>query len=323
VTSDTHLPVLPVILGPTASGKSALALQLAESFGCAEIVSCDSVAVFRDFEIGTAKPSRADRARVPHHLIDVVSPGEFFTAGDYARCARQAINGISERGAVPILVGGTGLYLKALLQGIFVGPPRSEGLRTRLRSREDERETGYLHRILARLDPESAKIIHPNDKPKIIRAIEVCLSSRKRISDLWKNRAEPLIGFRIARIGLHPERQLLYERINLRCERMWRAGLVEETRELLRRYSELQSEPEKLRQSPFYSLGYRQALQVIRGELTSEEALLAMQQAHRNYAKRQLTWFRKEPDVCWLAAFGEDAETIAQTWLLCTSRSMT
>jgi len=312
VTADATLPILPVIIGPTASGKSALAMRLAETFGNAEIVSCDSVAVFRDFEIGTAKPSRVDRARIPHHLIDVASPVDVFTAGDYARLARKAITEISERGHVAIVAGGTGLYLRALLQGLFAGPERSEELRSRLRIREEERGPEYLHRILKKLDVTSAEKIHANDKAKVIRAIEVCLTARKKITELWKSPGEPLSGFQILRIGLQPERQLLYDRINQRCAKMWQEGLVEETRALLVRYSELASDPEKFRQSPFISLGYRQAVQCIRGELTSEQALATMQQAHRNYAKRQMTWFRKEPNVRWLAAFGEEAGTVAE-----------
>jgi tRNA dimethylallyltransferase len=311
VETETQLPILPVIVGPTASGKSALAMRLAESFGRAEIVSCDSVAVFREFEIGTAKPSREDRAKVRHHLIDVVGPVAVFTAGDYARLARQALADVSARGAVPIVAGGTGLYLRALLQGLFVGPARSEELRTRLRLLAEERGHEYLHRVLKRLDATSAGAIHANDQAKVIRAIEVCLASRTKITELWKNKAEPLRGYRAIRIGLQPERQLLYERINQRCAKMWQDGLAEETRGLLEKYPELQSDQERLRQSPFISLGYRQAVQYIRGEITNEEALGSMQQAHRNYAKRQMTWFRREPDVHWLAAFGGEARTVA------------
>src|SRR5271157_5023217 len=170
-------PLLLVILGPTASGKSALAVSLADRFS-GEIVSCDSVAVYRNFEIGTAKPSREDRARIPHHLIDVAEPGEPFTAGEYARQARAAIREITQRGHVPIVVGGTGLYLRALLEGLFRGPQRSEELRERLRRRVEQNGADYLHRLLRRLDPDAAAKIHANDIPKLIRAIEVCLASR-------------------------------------------------------------------------------------------------------------------------------------------------
>ena len=235
--ATTPDPLLVVILGPTASGKSALAISLAERFP-GEIVSCDSVAVYRNFEIGTAKPSRDDRARVPHHLIDVAEPGEPFTAGEYARQARVALNEITERGHLPIVVGGTGLYLRALLEGLFPGPQRSDELRERLRARAAERGSAYLHRVLQRLDPASAAAIHPNDAPKLIRAIEVCLTARGPMSQLWRQGREPLQGFRILRLGLNPRREQLYERINRRAVQMFDDGLIAETQWLLERYGD-------------------------------------------------------------------------------------
>ncbi len=289
-------PLLVVVLGPTASGKSALAIDLAERFS-GEIVSCDSVAVYRNFEIGTAKPSRDDRARVPHHLIDVADPGEPFTAGEYARQARAALNGISERGHLPIVVGGTGLYLRALLEGLFPGPQRSDELRERLRTRASERGSNYLHRLLQRLDPASAAAIHPKDTPKLIRAIEVCLTASGPMSQLWQQGRDPLRGFRVLRIGLNPPRERLYDRINRRAARMFDDGLVAEAQSLLERYGDIR---------PIHSLGYQQALQCIRGELTLEQAIAAAQQGHRNYAKRQMTWFRREPNVTWLEGFGDN-----------------
>jgi tRNA dimethylallyltransferase len=289
-------PLLVVILGPTASGKSALAISLAERFS-GEIVSCDSVAVYRNFEIGTAKPSREDRARIPHHLIDVAEPDEPFTAGEYARQARAALNGISQRGRLPIVVGGTGLYLRALLEGLFPGPQRSDELRERLRARATERGSAYLHCLLQRLDPASAAAIHPNDTPKLIRAIEVCLTARGPMSELWEQGRDPLQGFRVLRIGLNPAREQLYDRINRRAAQMFDDGLVAETQTLLERYGDV---------SPIHSLGYEQALQHIRGELTLAQAIAAAQQGHRNYAKRQMTWFRREPNVTWLEGFGDD-----------------
>src|SRR5271169_5290973 len=228
--------LLVVILGPTASGKSSLAVRLAQQFS-GEIVSCDSVAVYRYFEIGTAKPSREDRARVAHHLIDVAEPGEAFTAGEYVRQARAALAAIAQRGRLPIVVGGTGLYLRALLEGLFPGPQRSEDLRVRLRLRAAELGSPYLHRILARLDPQAASTIHANDVPKLIRAIEVCLASRQKMTELWQQRGrDPLRGFRILRLGLDPDRQALYDRINRRAQAMFEGGLVEETKHLLERY---------------------------------------------------------------------------------------
>lgn len=294
-------PLQVVILGPTASGKSALAISLAERFA-GEIVSCDSVAVYRHFEIGTAKPSQGDRSRVPHYLIDVADPGEAFTAGEYARQARAALNAIAGRGRLPIVVGGTGLYLRALLDGLFPGPQRSDELRERLRARVSERGSGYLHRLLLRLDPVGASQIHANDAAKLIRAIEVCLATRAPMSELWQERGrDPLRGFRILRIGLNPPREKLYERINMRAARMFEDGLVAETESLLQRFGDARDV------TPIYSLGYQQARQHLRGELTLAQAVTAVQQGHRNFAKRQMTWFRREPGVAWLEGFGDEA----------------
>ncbi len=293
-------PLLVVVLGPTASGKTALALVLAERFQ-GEIVNCDSVAMYREFDIGTAKPSASERARVPHHLLDCVAPTSHVTAGEYARQARQVLDEIKTRGNLPVLAGGTGLYLRALLEGLFPGPQRSEELRQRLRERAENRGSSYLHRILRRLDPAAAGKIHANDTPKLIRAIEVCLASRQKMTDLWQQRGrDPLQGFRILRLGLDPDRQALYDRINHRAQQMFETGLIEETQRLSEKYGNAAG--------PLSSLGYKQAIQFLRGELTREQALQAAQQAHRNYAKRQMTWFRREPEVTWLNGFGDDAQ---------------
>ena len=174
--------LLIVLLGPTASGKTALSLNLAEHFS-GEIVSCDSVAIFREMEIGTAKPSREERQRAPHHLIDIRNPDEPYTAGDYSRDARESLTGISERGNLPIVTGGTGLYLRALIDGLFAGPARSESLRDRLRKKEARHGAGTLHRLLAQIDPATAATMHANDLPKIIRALEVPLLTRRTLSD--------------------------------------------------------------------------------------------------------------------------------------------
>src|SRR3954470_8425143 len=205
-------PLLVVILGPTASGKTSLSLALAEKFN-GEIVSCDSVAVYRGFDVGTAKPSPAERARVPHHLLDVAEPLQPFTAGDYSKLARATINDISSRGKMPIVGGGTGLYLRALLEGLFAGPPRSEELRERLRAAAELHGAGHLHEVLQRLDPAAAEKIHANDHSKLIRAIEVCMAARSRMTELWERGRNPLTGFRIVRIGLEPDRSALYTRI--------------------------------------------------------------------------------------------------------------
>ena len=252
-------PLLVVLLGPTASGKTALSLEMAERFG-GEIVSCDSVAVYRDLEIGTAKPTTAERARVPHHMIDVVSPVEPYSAGDYSRSARAALADISARGRVPIVTGGTGLYLRALIDGLFAGPERSEALRDRLRSLTAKRGPGALHRVLRRFDPGSAALIHPNDEPKLIRAIEVSMTAGQPMSVAWRQGRERLKGFRVLRIGLEPERKALYSRINQRAEEMFREGLVAETEVLVAKYGEACR--------PLDSLGYKQAKAVLQGTLT-------------------------------------------------------
>ena len=304
VPSAQPEPLLVVVLGPTASGKTALSLALAERFH-GEIVNCDSVAMYREFDIGTAKPTASELARAPHHLLDCVVPTDHVTAGEYARQARQVLEEIKTRGHLPILVGGTGLYLRALLEGLFPGPQRSEELRRRLRERVESRGSSYLHRILRRLDRAAAEKIHANDTPKLIRAIEVCLASRQKMTELWQQRGrDRLRGFCVLRLGLEPDRQALYERINRRAQQMFEAGLVEETQRLLEKYGAAAG--------PMSSLGYKQAVQFLRGELTREQALQAAQQAHRNYAKRQMTWFRSEPEVHWLNGFGDDMQ-IQQT----------
>ena len=296
-------PLLVVVLGPTASGKTALSLALAERFD-GEIVNCDSVAMYREFDIGTAKPTATERVRAPHHLFDCVGPASHVTAGEYARQARQVLEEIKARGRLPIIVGGTGLYLRALLEGLFPGPQRSEELRARLRERVDSRGSKYLHRILQRLDRAAAGKIHANDTPKVIRAIEVCLASRQKMTELWQQGRDSLHGFRIFRLGLDPDREALYDRINARAQQMFEAGLVEETQRLLEKYG--------AGAGPLSSLGYKQAVQLLRGELTRDPALQAAQQAHRNYAKRQMTWFRREPEVYWLRGFGDEARIQAE-----------
>jgi tRNA dimethylallyltransferase len=303
-------PLVAVVLGPTASGKTALALAIARRFR-GEIVNCDSVAMYREFEIGTAKPSAAERAEVPHHLLDCVDPLADVSAGEYARRARQVLHEIALRGSeqrrhLPIVSGGTGLYLRALLEGLFPGPQRSEDLRNKLRGRAEKHGTEHLHRILRRLDASAADRIHTNDVPKVIRAIEVCLASRppsrptsrRTMTELWQEGREPLRGFRIMRLGLNPDREALYARINQRAAKMFDQELIAETERLLAKYGE--------QARPLASLGYKQAVQFLRGEMDRESALIAAQQAHRNYAKRQITWFRREPDVHWLAGFGDD-----------------
>jgi tRNA dimethylallyltransferase len=289
-------PLLVAILGPTGSGKTALSIALGQRFD-GEIVSCDSVAVYCGLEIGSAKPSAAQRQLVPHHLLDVVAPDAFYTAGDYARAARGAIAEIVGRGRLPIVTGGTGLYLRALLQGLFPGPRRSSELRARLLRRVEARGPASLHRILTRLDPASAARIHANDLSKVMRAIEVTIAGARPMSEAWKEGRQVLTGYRVLRLGLDPQRAQLYERINSRAGAMFAQGLIEETRALIARHG---SPP------ALDSLGYRQAAQHLTGALTLEQAISAAAQGHRNYAKRQLTWFRREPGVLWLNGFGDD-----------------
>ena len=260
--------------------------------------------MYREFRIGTAKPTPEEQRRAPHHLFDVIEPAAFTTAGEYARIAREVLGAIQKRGALPIVVGGTGLYLRALLEGLFPGPQRSDELRERLRERAHEKGPQYLHRILRRMDTDAAARIHENDVPKMIRAIEVCLSAKQPMSEQWKSGRDPLAGFNIVRIGLDPDRAKLYERINQRVLRMFDSGLVEETEQILKKYGEAAR--------PLTSIGYKQAVQLLRGELDREAAIHAVQQAHRNYAKRQMTWFRREPEVTWIHGFGDEAEVIAQ-----------
>jgi tRNA dimethylallyltransferase len=302
LTSAGRDPLLVILLGPTASGKTALSLTLAEKLK-GEIVSCDSVAVYRGMDLGSAKPSPEERARAPHHLIDVTEPAHPMTAGAYSRASRQALKEITSRGHRPIVTGGTGLYLRALTEGLFAGPQRDEDLRVRLRASAAKRGSEWLLRILTRIDPSSAARIHANDTPKLIRAVEVCLASRRPMSQVLESEGarDPLTGYRLLRIGLNPPRQALYDRLNRRCAQMFAAGLVDETRSLLARYGRVKA---------LDSLGYRQALTVIDGEADLPTAIAAAQQGHRNYAKRQLTWFRREPDVQWLQAFGDEPATL-------------
>jgi tRNA dimethylallyltransferase len=293
-------PLLVVVVGPTAGGKTTLSLALAEHFD-GEIINCDSVAMYREFEVGTAKPAAAERLRAPHHLLDFVAPTEYITAGQYARQARQVIEEIDSRGHLPIVAGGTGLYLRALLEGLFPGPQRSEKLRQRLRERHASRSSNYLHRLLHHLDGAAAEKIHAHDTPKLIRAIEICLASRRKMTELWQQQGrDPLLGFRILRIGLDPDRNALYERINQRAQNMFEHGLIQESETLLQKYGDAAR--------PLTSLGYRQAVEFLHGDLSREQALEAAQQAHRNYAKRQMTWFRREPEVTWLNGFGSDPQ---------------
>jgi tRNA dimethylallyltransferase len=291
-------------VGPTASGKTSLALKLAEQFD-GEIVSCDAVAVYRGLDVGSAKPTAAERARAPHHAIDILDPDEPSTAGDYARAARAALAEIRARGRLPIVTGGTGLYLRALLEGLAPAPPRDEELRERLRERAARHGSEYLHRLLKHVDPAAAAAIHPNDVPKMIRSVEVTLAARQPQREQWQAGRDRLQGFRVLQMGLNPPRVALYARINERAARMFDEGLLEETAAARDRYGDACR--------ALGSLGYAQALAMLRGEMTRAEAIAAAQQGHRNYAKRQMTWFRRDKQIEWLAGFGDDTDVQART----------
>ncbi|MEO8024975.1 MAG: tRNA (adenosine(37)-N6)-dimethylallyltransferase MiaA, partial [Bryobacteraceae bacterium] len=255
---------LLVLLGPTGSGKSDLALFLASLLPC-EIVSCDSLQIYRGFDIGTAKVGAGLRDGVPHHLIDIASPREAFSAGDYARIARPLLVEISSRGRIPVVTGGTGFYLRALLYGLADAPARDEALRARLSARE-ARSPNSLHRILRRLDRKAAERIHSNDTHKLIRALEITIRSRRTLSEIHAAPPTPLAGFDTLKLGLNPSREELRKALDLRASRMFESGLIEEVQALLA--SGLTGN-----EKPFESLGYKQALTVIRSQATLAEAI--------------------------------------------------
>jgi tRNA dimethylallyltransferase len=304
-------PILPLvaIVGPTASGKSPLGVWLAERFA-GEVVACDSTQLYRGFDIGTAKPSLRERRNIPHHLIDVLDPSEEVTAGAYRHLAMAVLEDLRQRNRLPVLTVGTGLYLRALVEGIAEVPQRSEELRERLRASSKVHPAGYLHRVLKRLDPEATLKIAPADEQKLIRAIEVCILARKPISEVHRMGRTPLEGWRVVKVGLAPPNEKLHERIKARTAMMLEKGWLREVQALIE--SGLHESVK-----PFDFIGYRELRDVLRSEITLEEAREAIQQATRRYAKRQLTWFRKEANVRWFAGFGDDAELQAEVlqWL--------
>jgi tRNA dimethylallyltransferase len=294
-----ELPLVAVV-GPTASGKSALGVWLAEQFG-GEVLACDSTQLYRGFDIGTAKPGAAERRGIAHHLIDVLIPTDEATAGGYRQLALTVLEDLRSRGRLPILTVGTGLYLRALLEGLADVPQRSEELRIRLRASAEGHALGHLHRILAQLDPEAAEKIAAADEQKLIRAIEVCVLARRPVSEVHRTGRTPLAGWRALKIGLMPPREVLYERIHARTEAMLEHGWMEEVRGLM-----ASGLPENAK--PFDFIGYRELREVLRGEKKLDEARAAIQQATRRYSKRQLTWFRKDTGVRWFAGFGDDPQ---------------
>ncbi len=285
------------VAGPTGAGKSELALRIAESFS-GEVVNCDSLQIYRFFNIGTAKLTAAEMRGIPHHLIDVRDPDEVYTAGEFARDARRLLAEIATRQKLPVVAGGTGFYLRALFEGLFTGPSRDDALRARLALRE-QRRPGSLHRMLSRFDRDAARRIHPNDLPKVSRALEICFLARRPVSELYRGGRDALQGYRVLKLGLDPNREMLYQRLDERCRRMFEGGLVEEVRQIIDRGFSPGAKP-------FEAHGYKQALQFLRGELDLKQAIFYAQRNTRNYAKRQMTWFRKEPGIVWLQGFGDE-----------------
>jgi tRNA dimethylallyltransferase len=295
-SQNSSLPLVAVV-GPTASGKSALGVWLAEQLG-GEVVACDSTQLYRGFDIGTAKPTLAERHGVPHHLLDVLGPQETATAGGYRQMALAVLADLRGRARLPVFTVGTGLYLRALLEGLADVPQRSEELRERLRHSAQKHGSRHLHRILSRLDAEAAQKISAADEQKLIRSVEVCLLAKMPLTELHRSGRAPLRGWRAMKIGLAPDREDLYQRIRARTDAMLANDWLEEVRSLL---DSGISEDAK----PFDFIGYRELRAVLQGRLTMNEARAAIQQATRRYAKRQLTWFRREPAMHWLAGFGD------------------
>lgn len=297
---------LVCIVGPTAAGKSALALQLAQEAG-GEIVSCDSLQVYRGLDVGSAKPSPAERARVPHHLIDVADPDESFSAARYAELARVALRGVAARGRRPLLVGGTGLYLRALLHGLFEGPARDEPLRRRLERLAERFGDARLHRLLRRVDPPAAARIEPRDRVRVVRALEVLKATGRPLSEHLRRPGTPLTGFEVFTVGLHPPREELRRRVEARTDEMLARGLLDEVRALLERgYSA------ELR--PLRAIGYRQAVEVVSGRAAWADARRDIVHKTMQYAKRQRTWFRHQAQVQWHDAAGAAADAVRAFW---------
>ena len=286
---------LVAIVGPTGCGKSELAIRIAEEFS-GEVVNCDSMQVYRHFNVGTAKVPLAERRGIPHHLIDIVDPDELFTAGDYCHAARSTLGSIP----FPVIAGGTGFYLRALIEGLPEGPPRDEKLRAALARREATRP-GSLHRLLRRFDAPAGARIHLNDVKKTMRALEMVLISRQSHADLFRVGKDALAGCDILSIGLNPPRDHLYEKLNVRSRAMFEKGLIEEVRHILH----LGYLPTA---KPFEAIAYKQTLLHLAGKLTLEEAIASTQMETRRYAKRQWTWFRKDRAVRWFDGFGNSNE---------------
>ncbi len=288
-----------ILLGPTCVGKTGVSILLAKAFKT-EIISADSMQIYRHMDIGTAKPSPDELKEVRHHLIDILSPDESFSAGLFRDSAVKIIDELHKRGRIPLIVGGTGLYIKTLTRGLFEGPSADWPLREKLLEEESVKGAGYLHGYLKEIDPKAAEKIEPNDTRRTIRALEVSLKE-SRISERQKSSTMPE-QYDFIKIGLTRERQELYRLIDKRVERMMEAGLLKETEELLK------MRPDK---TPLQALGYKEMKRHLEGELTLDDAVNILKKRTRNYAKRQMTWFRKEPDINWIDVTGiADADAI-------------
>ena len=298
----SETPVIAIV-GPTASGKSTLGIEVALKLD-GEIINCDSVQVYKEIQIATAKVPLEERMGVPHHLIDFVSPEINYTAGQWAREAANRIEEIESHGRVPLLVGGTGFYLRALRQPFFVSPPTDESLRQRLTQMRERHGPEYLHRLLSRIDPAAAQQLYARDWPRVQRALEVFLQTGTSIVDQQPERPEPHESSRRLRIfALNPPRTVLYQRINERAEAHFRAGLVEEVRDLMARGVPPQS-------NALGAHGYRRVVEYLQGLRTLESAIEQTKLDVRHYAKRQLTWFRHEAGVEWFNGFGEEKDIL-------------
>jgi len=296
------------IVGPTASGKTEIGVELALAVGNGEIINCDSVQIYKDIHIATAKPSKEEMRGIPHHLLDYVSPEIKYTAADWAHDAAEKIHEIESRNNIPILVGGTGFYLRTLLQPFFESPKTDTNLREKLGHIVKKKGVEHLHKILQRVDPISAKSLFPKDYVRTMRALEVYFQTGKRISELrTKRRQPPEFAPRVKLFCLNPPRNILYEIINRRAETHFENGLVEEVKAL-------RSKGLKDNTNALGSHGYRRVCEYLRGERTLESALEKTQQDVRNYAKRQLTWFRREKNVIWLEGFGSEKKTQDKLW---------
>ena len=290
------------VLGPTATGKSALALAIAERFG-GEIVNCDSTAVYRGFDIGTDKIAPGERRGVPHHLIDIVEPTEEYTAAQFARDAAAAIRDIQARGALPIVVGGTGFYFRALTRGLFPGPGADAALRGRLEAIAARRGVPFLHRMLRRVDAPSAGRIQPRDLKRLVRALEVFFLTGRPLTAHFADTAPPMADLQVLAVALRLPAAQISDRVTRRVDEQFDRGLLDEIRGLLAR-----GVPESAR--PFGGLVYRQALEHLHGVRDEAATRALIAQENRRYARRQLIWFRKEPNLVWFDGPGESAPTV-------------